>query len=224
MQGAAWSKLSNGQLWVALAAVALGVIYHRWQRRRRLGDDARGGLQGGSPSVVSTAAAAPVGAGSSREQRFARASAYATSLDALSTSEVRARHLHPPPTAFAMRVPNSPPGGAGAQQLRLYGLFKQAKLGRCATPRPSLLDMRARAKWDAWHSLGDTTRGTAMDLYTELVTTAAPGECVAPCARAGLCAGYGPGRGAHAAPSQCSARDIAPPTGALAEAAARKSR
>lgn len=39
-----------------------------------------------------------------------------------------------------------------AAKLGFYGLFKQAKLGSNATPRPGLLDPVGGAKWDAWYS------------------------------------------------------------------------
>ena len=32
-------------------------------------------------------------------------------------------------------------------KLQLYGLFKQATVGPCTAPRPSLIDMTGRAKW-----------------------------------------------------------------------------
>jgi diazepam-binding inhibitor (GABA receptor modulator, acyl-CoA-binding protein) len=36
--------------------------------------------------------------------------------------------------------------------LKLYGLFKQASVGNVQGDRPGMLDVRGRAKWDAWAS------------------------------------------------------------------------
>lgn len=43
-------------------------------------------------------------------------------------------------------LPNQPP----AVLLELYGLFKQASQGDVAGKRPGMLDMKGRAKYDAW--------------------------------------------------------------------------
>jgi diazepam-binding inhibitor (GABA receptor modulating acyl-CoA-binding protein) len=37
-------------------------------------------------------------------------------------------------------------------QLKLYGLFKQATTGDVSGKRPGALDLRGRAKYDAWAS------------------------------------------------------------------------
>ena len=37
-----------------------------------------------------------------------------------------------------------------AQQLKLYGLFKQATKGDATGKRPGRLDIKGRAKFDAW--------------------------------------------------------------------------
>jgi acyl-CoA-binding protein len=44
------------------------------------------------------------------------------------------------------KVPKQPP----KVQLALYGLFKQVKLGDVTGKRPGALDLRGRAKYDAW--------------------------------------------------------------------------
>jgi acyl-CoA-binding protein len=54
-------------------------------------------------------------------------------------------------------------------KLRLYALFKQATQGDCTGPRPGLLDMVGRAKYDAWKALEGTTKEAAMEQYIALV-------------------------------------------------------
>uniref|UniRef100_A0A4W5MWV8 Diazepam binding inhibitor (GABA receptor modulator, acyl-CoA binding protein) n=1 Tax=Hucho hucho TaxID=62062 RepID=A0A4W5MWV8_9TELE len=39
---------------------------------------------------------------------------------------------------------------ADAEMLRVYALFKQAKVGDVNTARPGMLDFTGKAKWDAW--------------------------------------------------------------------------
>jgi len=43
--------------------------------------------------------------------------------------------------------------------LVLYGLFKQATVGDCNTSRPGMLDLKGKAKWDAW----DGRKGMSTD-------------------------------------------------------------
>ncbi len=54
-------------------------------------------------------------------------------------------------------------------KLRLYALFKQATQGDCTGPRPGLLDMVGRAKYDAWKALEGTTKEASMEQYIALV-------------------------------------------------------
>ena len=53
--------------------------------------------------------------------------------------------------------------------LRLYALFKQATEGDCCTPRPSMLEMAAAVKWDAWHHVVGMSMQTARASYVALV-------------------------------------------------------
>lgn len=53
--------------------------------------------------------------------------------------------------------------------LELYALYKQASEGVCGTPRPSVLQMKARSKWNAWHELGDMSCADAQRAYVEKV-------------------------------------------------------
>ncbi|XP_013104670.2 acyl-CoA-binding domain-containing protein 6 [Stomoxys calcitrans] len=53
--------------------------------------------------------------------------------------------------------------------LQLYGLFKQATVGKCNTSKPSMFAMQARAKWSAWEELGSMSSEKAKELYVEKV-------------------------------------------------------
>jgi acyl-CoA-binding protein len=55
------------------------------------------------------------------------------------------------------------------QQLKLYGLFKQARSGCCAVPEPSMIDMVGHAKWMAWKAVGTISSDQAMDDYAKAV-------------------------------------------------------
>ncbi|KAL2084172.1 hypothetical protein ACEWY4_019690 [Coilia grayii] len=52
--------------------------------------------------------------------------------------------------------------------LDLYGLYKQATVGDVNTDRPGMLDMKGKAKWDAWESRKGLSKEEAMDKYVEL--------------------------------------------------------
>ncbi|MCS6810341.1 MAG: acyl-CoA-binding protein [Tepidimonas sp.] len=56
-----------------------------------------------------------------------------------------------------------------ATLLQLYALYKQATEGDNCSPKPSLTDLVARAKWDAWTKLQGMSRDEAMQRYAELV-------------------------------------------------------
>ena len=53
--------------------------------------------------------------------------------------------------------------------LELYGLYKQATAGDATGSRPGLLDMKGRAKFDAWASRKGMTKDAAMKAYVALV-------------------------------------------------------
>uniref|UniRef100_A0A914Y350 ACB domain-containing protein n=1 Tax=Panagrolaimus superbus TaxID=310955 RepID=A0A914Y350_9BILA len=48
--------------------------------------------------------------------------------------------------------------------LELYALYKQGTVGDNTTPKPGMLDMKGKAKWNAW----DGKKGTAQDKAKEL--------------------------------------------------------
>ena len=53
--------------------------------------------------------------------------------------------------------------------LKLYALFKQATQGDASGKRPSLINVKARAKWDAWKELSGVQRDQAMTNYSQAV-------------------------------------------------------
>jgi diazepam-binding inhibitor (GABA receptor modulating acyl-CoA-binding protein) len=53
--------------------------------------------------------------------------------------------------------------------LDLYGLYKQATEGDVAGSRPGLLDLKARAKFDAWSRRKGLSGEEAMKKYVALV-------------------------------------------------------
>ena len=59
------------------------------------------------------------------------------------------------------------------QLLELYGLFKQATEGDATGSRPGLLDLKGRAKFDAWASRKGLSKDQAMKKYVALADTLA---------------------------------------------------
>ena len=55
------------------------------------------------------------------------------------------------------------------QLLELYGLYKQATEGDVSGARPGLLDLKGRAKFDAWAGKKGTSKDDAMRKYVALV-------------------------------------------------------
>jgi acyl-CoA-binding protein len=58
--------------------------------------------------------------------------------------------------------------------LDLYALYKQATAGDVAGSRPGMLDLKGRAKYDAWAKRKGTSRDAAMQAYIALVERHAP--------------------------------------------------
>ena len=56
-----------------------------------------------------------------------------------------------------------------AELLELYALYKQGSSGDVDGKRPGMLDIKGRAKWDAWASKKGQTREQAMEAYVALV-------------------------------------------------------
>jgi len=55
--------------------------------------------------------------------------------------------------------------------LKLYGLYKQATTGDVQGKRPGMLDMRGRAKYDAWSERSGMTQDAAMESYIKEIDT-----------------------------------------------------
>jgi len=53
--------------------------------------------------------------------------------------------------------------------LDLYGLFKQASAGDVQEKRPGFLDIKGRAKYDAWFSRKGMPKEKAIEAYVALV-------------------------------------------------------
>ncbi|CAG9759503.1 unnamed protein product [Ceutorhynchus assimilis] len=49
--------------------------------------------------------------------------------------------------------------------LELYALFKQATVGDVNTSRPGLLDLKGKAKWDAWNERKGLAQDEAKEKY-----------------------------------------------------------
>jgi len=58
-------------------------------------------------------------------------------------------------------LPDQPPNVL----LELYGLFKQATVGDVTGKRPGMLDLKGKAKYDAWVTRKGMTKEAAMDEY-----------------------------------------------------------
>ena len=53
--------------------------------------------------------------------------------------------------------------------LELYALYKQATTGDVTGDRPGMMDLRGRAKYDAWAKRKGMTKDAAMTAYCALV-------------------------------------------------------
>ncbi len=53
--------------------------------------------------------------------------------------------------------------------LNLYGLYKQSLEGDCKAAKPSFLDLKGQAKWNAWYENKGMDSTTAMRRYTRKV-------------------------------------------------------
>jgi diazepam-binding inhibitor (GABA receptor modulating acyl-CoA-binding protein) len=53
--------------------------------------------------------------------------------------------------------------------LEFYALFKQATAGNATGDRPGMLDLKGRAKYDAWAKKKGLSKDAAMQQYIDLV-------------------------------------------------------
>eukprot|EP00208_Stichococcus_sp_RCC1054_P004529 CAMPEP_0206149346 /NCGR_PEP_ID=MMETSP1473-20131121/37732_1 /ASSEMBLY_ACC=CAM_ASM_001109 /TAXON_ID=1461547 /ORGANISM="Stichococcus sp, Strain RCC1054" /LENGTH=132 /DNA_ID=CAMNT_0053546803 /DNA_START=449 /DNA_END=847 /DNA_ORIENTATION=- len=64
-----------------------------------------------------------------------------------------------------------PKNTSNDDQLILYGLFKQSNVGDCNTKKPGMLDMKGKAKWEAWNKLQGKSKEDAMTEYVAKVAS-----------------------------------------------------
>lgn len=69
----------------------------------------------------------------------------------------------------AKRVQSLPKRPSNDVLLELYGLYKQATDGDVSGKRPGMLDVRGRAKWDAWSGRKGMSAEQARAEYVALV-------------------------------------------------------
>jgi len=55
------------------------------------------------------------------------------------------------------------------QLLKIYGLYKQGTVGDVNTSRPGMLDLKGKAKWDAWEQNKGKSKQAAQQEYVALV-------------------------------------------------------
>ncbi|CAF3648910.1 unnamed protein product [Rotaria sp. Silwood1] len=53
--------------------------------------------------------------------------------------------------------------------LKLYGLYKQATIGDNNTNKPSMIDLKGKAKWEAWDKNKGKAKEVAQQEYVALV-------------------------------------------------------
>ncbi|RKP25835.1 acyl-CoA-binding protein-like protein [Syncephalis pseudoplumigaleata] len=54
-------------------------------------------------------------------------------------------------------------------KLKLYGLFKQATVGDNDTAKPSMFNLVAKSKWEAWAANKDMSKEEAQQKYIDYV-------------------------------------------------------
>ena len=62
------------------------------------------------------------------------------------------------------------------QLLKLYSLYKQATIGDCNTEKPGMLDLKGKAKWEAWNGVKGKSKDDARKEYVEFVLTFLPDD------------------------------------------------
>ena len=80
-------------------------------------------------------------------------------------------------TKFVASMPSD--GSASNEtKLKFYAFFKQANVGKCSEKggsQPWSIQLEARAKWDAWNSLGNMSSEDAKTEYVKLLDQSHPG-------------------------------------------------
>ncbi len=70
-----------------------------------------------------------------------------------------------------VQVKQLPKTPSAPELLELYALYKQATAGDAQGSRPGMLDVRGRAKYDAWSKRQGMTQEDAMQAYVACVNT-----------------------------------------------------
>ena len=78
--------------------------------------------------------------------------------------------------AAQARVKRLPTAPDTSSLLALYAIYKQATLGDLEGKRPGLLDLKGRAKYDAWASKKGLAKPAAMQAYVTLVDRLTAGQ------------------------------------------------
>ena len=60
--------------------------------------------------------------------------------------------------------------------LTLYSLYKQATVGDSNTERPGMLDLKGKAKWDAWNGIKGKSQTDAKKEYVQTVLKYLPDD------------------------------------------------
>ena len=66
---------------------------------------------------------------------------------------------------YAEKAKTLPATTTDSDKLILYGLYKQATVGKVNTSRPGMFNLRDKAKWDAWKVVEDKSQEAAMEDY-----------------------------------------------------------
>ncbi|XP_022216832.2 acyl-CoA-binding protein [Drosophila obscura] len=61
-----------------------------------------------------------------------------------------------------------------AEFLEFYGLFKQATVGDVNIEKPGVLDLKNKAKYEAWNSQKGLSKDAAKDAYVKVYEKYAP--------------------------------------------------
>jgi len=70
----------------------------------------------------------------------------------------------------SQRVQNLKKRPDNSTLLKLYSLYKQGSDGDVTGSRPGMLDIKGRAKWDAWQTLKGLSQQQAQRQYIALVS------------------------------------------------------
>merc|ERR1712137_677870 len=70
-------------------------------------------------------------------------------------------------------LPSGPYNPSNDEKLQFYSLFKQATEGPCKQKKPSVFNLIAKAKWDAWKKISKMSKQEAQKKYVTLFTRVA---------------------------------------------------